>query len=53
VRKDVNLAKFWIDPEVKLADSYGFSARELNRIGRIIDNRRSEIEEAGDEYFKS
>ena len=53
VRKDSNLAKFWLEPDVILADSYGFSARELNRIGGIIDNRKSEIEEAWNEHFNS
>jgi hypothetical protein len=31
-----NLAKFWLDP-VACAESSGFSAKELNIIGRIID----------------
>jgi len=53
VRKDSNLAKFWLEPDVNLADSYAFSARELNRIGGIIDNRKSEIEEAWNEHFNS
>jgi len=47
------LAKFWIEPEVKLADSYGFSARELNNISGMIDNRKPEIVEAWHEHFKS
>ena len=38
VRKDSKLAKFWIELEVTLADSYGFSARELNSIARMINN---------------
>jgi hypothetical protein len=53
VRKDRSLAKFWIFPEVRLADSYGFSARELNKISRIVDNRKTEIEEAWNEHFNS
>jgi Domain of unknown function (DUF4160) len=53
VRKDTSLAKFWLRPTVQLADSYGFSSRELNRIARIIENRISEIEEAWNEHFES
>ena len=53
VRKDSKLAKFWIEPEVKLADSYGFSARELNNISGRIDNRKAKIVEAWHEHFKS
>ncbi len=51
VRKGRNLAKFWIYPEVFLADSYGFSAKELNIIRKIIDNRKIEIEEAWNDHF--
>ena len=51
VRKENNLAKFWIEPEVVLADSYGFSAKELNFIRKIIDNKRTEIEVAWNDHF--
>jgi hypothetical protein len=47
------LAKFWLEPEVQLADSYGFSAIELNKIRKIIDNKRTEIEDAWNEHFNS
>jgi hypothetical protein len=53
VRKGANLAKFWLEPEIRLADSYGFSAKDLNKIRNIIDNRRTEIEVAWNEHFKS
>jgi hypothetical protein len=53
VRREAKLAKFWIVPEVALADSHGFSARELNNISRIIDNRKAEIVEAWNEHFNS
>lgn len=52
-RKDTKLAKFWLKPEVQLADSYGFSARELNKIAKVIDNRKTEIEDAWNEHFNS
>ncbi len=53
VRKDRSLAKFWKYPEVRLADSYGFTARELNKIRKIVDNRMTEIEEAWNAHFNS
>lgn len=53
VRKERNLAKFWILPEVALADSYGFSSKELNNVRRIIDNNKGRIEEAWNEHFNS
>ncbi len=53
VRKDSNLAKFWLHPEVRLADCYGFSPKQLNKIAKIIDNRKAEIEAAWNEHFES
>lgn len=53
VRKDAKLAKFWLHPIVRLAESYGFSPRELNNIAEIVENRSSEIEEAWNEHFES
>ncbi len=51
VRKDSSLAKFWLYPSVQLVDSYGFSAKELNKMAKIIDNRKVEIEDAWNEHF--
>lgn len=53
VRKGTKLAKFWLDPVAQLADSYGFSARELNKIVKVIDNRKQLIERVWNEHFKS
>ena len=53
VRKDKNLAKFWLKPNAQLAESFGFSAKELNEIRKIIDNRKKEIEDAWNDHFKS
>ena len=53
VRKSEKLAKFWLFPEVKAAESYGFSYKELNSMAKIIETRRSEIEEAWYEHFGS
>jgi hypothetical protein len=43
------ICKFWIDPPV-LAQNHGFSARELNRIRAIIEERIEAIAEAWDEH---
>ncbi|CAN5780681.1 DUF4160 domain-containing protein [soil metagenome] len=53
VRKERNLAKYWLEPEVHLASSFGFTAVELNKIRKIVDNRKSEIEVAWNEHFNS
>jgi hypothetical protein len=37
-------AKIWIEPEVALAESYGFKARELSGILRTVTNNRERIQ---------
>lgn len=51
VMKDGSDAKFWLHPEVNVAYNHGFSARILAELSRIIEERRSEIEEAWHEHF--
>jgi len=43
-------AKFWIDP-IALAVNYGFTARELNEIERIIAKHQTELLEVWYDYF--
>lgn len=43
-------AKFWLEP-IRLAANYGFAARDLNEIERIIREHQSELLEAWNEYF--
>ncbi len=52
VSKGDALAKFWIEPEVELADSAGFSAKELNFIKLIVSGKRNIIKEAWNEFFR-
>lgn len=49
VRRDRSVCKFWLDP-VALGNNNGYSASELNRIRRIIDNNLERILEAWDEH---
>ncbi|HVT90777.1 MAG TPA: DUF4160 domain-containing protein [Tepidisphaeraceae bacterium] len=44
-------AKFWIDPVVELAQNWGFARHELNRVGRIIEARRTMLLEKWHEHF--
>ncbi len=50
VKAAENQAKFWLKPIV-LAVNYGFSARELNEIERIILENQTELLEAWNDYF--
>ena len=43
-------AKFWLNP-IELASNYGFSARELNDIERIIKENQEVLREAWNEHF--
>ncbi|CAN5222588.1 DUF4160 domain-containing protein [soil metagenome] len=45
VQRERAICKFWLDP-LGLAGNYGFAARELNRIRRIIFEHRFRITEA-------
>ncbi len=51
VRCGERLAKFWIDPQVELAESYGFSASDLNKIGKLVVSRSKSITRKWNDYF--
>lgn len=44
-------AKFWIEPIVSLAHSKGLSDKELNRLHKIIQDRRNEIKRHWQKHF--
>lgn len=44
-------AKFWLEPEIALADFCGLSDRELKKIRQIIEERRNEIKKSWEEHF--
>jgi Domain of unknown function (DUF4160) len=46
-------AKFWLYPEVTVAYNHGFDARVQSELSRIIEARRTDIEEAWHEHFDS
>jgi hypothetical protein len=43
-------AKFWLNP-TQLASNYGFSSRELNELGRLVEENEAVFLEAWNEYF--
>jgi hypothetical protein len=45
-----SVAKFWLEP-VSLASSSRFSARELRRLERQVDEHREQFLEAWHDYF--
>jgi hypothetical protein len=44
-------AKVWIEPEISLADSYGFNPRELSNILRTVADNRDLILRAWHDHF--
>jgi hypothetical protein len=50
VERDDYIAKFWLDP-VRLQRSGGFRRPELRRLEQMIQEARTELLEAWNEYF--
>ena len=51
VQKGESVAKFWLEPHVSLAESYGISSSDLRRINRVVKDNELLIKEAWHEYF--
>lgn len=51
VRKAEKIAKFWLEPAVMLADAFGLTSTELNRLERIVIARREFFVEKWHEFF--
>jgi Domain of unknown function (DUF4160) len=44
-------AKFWLKPQVRLADNDGFDARTLRELATEVESNQALIEESWHEYF--
>lgn len=44
-------AKFWLEPEVRLAKNYGFSRAQLAKIGKMVEEHHDELINAWDIFF--
>lgn len=51
VRHGERVAKFWLKPEVSLADAWGMAATELNELQKIVVGRRKQFERAWHDFF--
>ncbi len=51
VRRGGDEAKFWLRPEVVVAESFGFNAGELNALVRTVHHERARIERAWHGHF--
>ena len=52
VRKGECTAKFWLEPDIELASSYGLSGKDLNEIRKVIIENQEIIRRAWNEFFK-
>ena len=53
IRKDAKIAKVWLNPKISIAESYGFTGKELSMLIKVVRARRAEIAEAWNEHFGS
>jgi len=44
-------AKFWIEPEIELARSYGLPERELTRLRKLVEEHEDVIRIAWNKHF--
>ena len=51
VRKEDRLTKFWLVPQVSLANSWGMNAQELNMLQRIVEEHQEEFKERWHDFF--
>lgn len=51
IRKGEALAKFWIQPNICLVESYGFNSKELKEIEELVKKNEQEIKTKWNQYF--
>ena len=45
-------AKFWLDPIVSLATSYGLNEQKLNEIHKLVEKRKNDFIKDWKKYFR-
>ena len=46
-------AKFWVEPEVSLAENHGLKRAQLTEVEKVVEDRVDEITQAWREHFRS
>lgn len=44
-------AKFWLEPEIALAQSHGLSPKELGKLRTVVEDKRNEIKKKWRKHF--
>lgn len=50
VERGDDVAKFWLEP-VELASSYGFSAKDINSLRKLVAQHQATLLKAWNDYF--
>ena len=53
VQSPAGEAKFWLEPQIELAQNYGLNARQLNSALKLVKEHEDEIREAWETHFGS
>ena len=51
VRKAEKVAKFWLEPHVAVAGSYGMTSSELHMLSKVVEDNIELIRSEWNEYF--
>jgi len=51
VRKGGAVAKFWVLPEVRVAESYDMSPADLRELSQVVKDNKALIERKWNEFF--
>jgi hypothetical protein len=51
VRQGGALAKFWLEPEVSVAESFGIPAKELRELVRVVRQHKDVFAQAWKDHF--
>ena len=46
-------AKFWLSPEISLAQNYGIPENQIMEIAKVIEEHKNEITQAWNKHFRS
>lgn len=53
VYSDDGEAKFWISPEISLANNYGLSGSQITELKTVVEEHKNEIKNAWKKHFQS
>ena len=52
VRRDTSIAKIWLEPEAIVADSSGFTAKELRELVKVARAHAADFAQAWKDHFR-